>query len=86
VLIWFDYLVWVIWLNVKLQATLRKVVVTDYGLTVAVNSDRRIFPNSVVRFPSSICREGLIEGLAFLVKFNQLEVTTNCVIKGNSVS
>jgi hypothetical protein len=86
VLIWFDHLVWVVWLNVKLQATLRKVVVTDYGLTVAVDSDRRIFTNPVVIFSSSICSEGLIEGLAFLIEFNQLEVTANCVIKGNSVS
>ena len=85
-LIWFDVLVWVVWLNVKLQTTLRDVVVTDYGLPIAVNSNRGIFTNPVIRFSSTICSKGLIEGLAFLIKFNQLEVTTNCVIKGNSVS
>ena len=54
-------------------------------LAVAVNSNRGVFANSVVRFPSTICSKGLIEGLAFLIEFYQLEVTANCVIKGNSV-
>jgi hypothetical protein len=39
VLIWFEDLVWIVGLNVKLQTPLRKIVVTDHGLSVAVDPD-----------------------------------------------